>query len=86
MCRINSDGRRFRILTVLDDCTRQCMALVADTSLSGIRVARELDRLAIERGKPRMVVSDNATAEVDAGYRRRPPDTPIFHLIEIAHR
>jgi hypothetical protein len=33
-----------------------------------------------------MVVSDNAPAEVDAGYRRRPPDTPIFHLIEIAHR
>ena len=53
MCRINSDGRRFRILTVLDDCTRQCMALVADTSLSGIRVVRELDRLVIERAASR---------------------------------
>ena len=52
-------GRRFRILTVVDDCTRECLALVADTSLSGIRVARELDRLMIERGKPRMVVSNN---------------------------
>jgi putative transposase len=39
-----ADGRRFRILTVVDDCTRECLALVADTSLSGIRVARELDR------------------------------------------
>ena len=39
------DGRRFRMLTVVDDCTRECLALVADTSLSGIRVARELDRL-----------------------------------------
>lgn len=43
-------GRRFCILTVVDDCTRECLALVADTSLSGIRVARELDRLMIERG------------------------------------
>ncbi len=54
-------GRRFRVLTVVDDCTRECLALVADTSLSGIRVARELDRLMIERGKPKMVVSDNGS-------------------------
>jgi putative transposase len=56
-----TDGRRFRILTVVDDCTRECLALVADTSLSGVRVARELDRLMIERGRPRMVVSDNGS-------------------------
>jgi putative transposase len=56
-----TDGRRFRILTVVDDCTRECLALVADTSLSGARVARELDRLMIERGKPKMVVSDNGS-------------------------
>jgi putative transposase len=46
---------------VIDDCTRECLALVADTSLSGTRVARELDRLVIERGKPKMVVSDNGS-------------------------
>jgi putative transposase len=56
-----TDGRRFRILTVVDDCTRECLALVPDTSLSGVRVARELDRLMIERGKPKMVVSDNGS-------------------------
>ena len=56
-----TDGRRFRILTIVDDCTRECLALVADTSLGGIRVARELDRLMTERGKPRMIVSDNGT-------------------------
>jgi putative transposase len=56
-----SDGHRFRILTVVDDCTRECLALVADTSLSGARVARELDRPMIERGKPKMVVSDNGS-------------------------
>ena len=56
-----ADSRRFRILAIVDDFTRECLALVADTSLSGIRVARELDRLMIERGKPRMVVSDNGS-------------------------
>jgi putative transposase len=56
-----TDGRRFRILTVVDDCTRECLALVVDTSLSDARVARELDRLVAERGKPKMVVSDNGS-------------------------
>jgi putative transposase len=56
-----TDGRRFRVLTVVDDCTRECLALVADTSLSGLRVARELSRLILERGKPAMIVSDNGT-------------------------
>ena len=38
-----TDGRRFRILAVVDDFTRECLALVADTSLPGLRVVRELD-------------------------------------------
>lgn len=54
-----SDGRRFRVLTVVDDFTRECLALVADTSLSGHRVARELDTLIAARGSPARVVSDN---------------------------
>ncbi|MGO7356760.1 IS3 family transposase (plasmid) [Rhizobium ruizarguesonis] len=56
-----TDERRLRILTVVDDCTRECLALVDDTSLSGLRVARELDRIIEERGKPRMIVSDNGS-------------------------
>ncbi len=56
-----TDGRRFRILTVVDDCTRECLALVADTSLSGLRVARELDSIVRQRGKPAGIVSDNGT-------------------------
>jgi len=55
------DGRRFRVLVVVDDCTRECLALVVDTSLSGQRVARELDRIIAGRGKPLMIVSDNGT-------------------------
>ena len=56
-----TDGRRFRALAVGDDCTRECLALVADTSLSGARVARELDALIAIRGKPTTCVSDNGT-------------------------
>lgn len=56
-----TDGRRFRILTVVDDHTRENLTLVADTSLSGLRVTRELDRLIAERGAPNTIVSDNGT-------------------------
>ena len=56
-----SDGRRFRILAIVDDFTRECLALVADTSLSGLRVGRELDAIIAERGKPATCVSDNGT-------------------------
>lgn len=54
-------GRRFRILTMVDDFTRECLGLVVDTSLTGQRVARELDRIAEIRGYPGMIVSDNGT-------------------------
>ena len=54
-------GRRFRILTLVDDFTRECLGLVADTSLTGPRVVRELDRIVETRGCPRMIVSDNGT-------------------------
>jgi putative transposase len=54
-----TDGRRFRVLAIADECTRENLALVAATSLSGVRVARELDRLISERGQPKMIVSDN---------------------------
>ena len=57
-----SDGRRFRILAVVDDCTRECLGLVADTSISGLRVARELDNIIRQRGRrPDTIVSDNGT-------------------------
>ena len=56
-----TDSRRLRILTVVDDYTRECLALVADTSISGIRVARELDKIVAVRGRPGGIVSDNGT-------------------------
>ena len=54
-------GRRFRILNILDDVTKECLAAVADTSISGKRVARELTHLIARRGKPELIVSDHGT-------------------------
>ena len=56
-----TDGRRFRVLCVIDDFSRECLATVVDNSLSGERVARELDQIAETRGYPCMIVSDNGT-------------------------
>jgi putative transposase len=76
------DGRRFRILVVVDDCTRECLLLVADTSLSGVRVARELDRLIAARSKPKMIVSDNGTELTSTAILRFADDHKIaWHYI-----
>jgi putative transposase len=53
------NGRRFRVLCVVDDFTRECLALVTDTSITGARVARELQWLTSTRARPEVLVSDN---------------------------
>lgn len=52
-------GRRFRVLNIVDDVTRECLAAIPDTSISGRRVARELTDIIAWRGKPGLIVSDN---------------------------
>ena len=56
-----ANGRRFRVLTIIDDVTKECLAAVPDTSLSGKRVAREMNALIARRGRPGAIVSDNGT-------------------------
>jgi putative transposase len=77
-----ADGRRFRILCVVDDFSRECLALVADTSLSGKRVARELDAVAARRGLPLTVVSDNGTELTSMAILRWSQDRTVdWHYI-----
>ncbi|WP_246082555.1 IS3 family transposase [Rubellimicrobium rubrum] len=77
-----ADGRRFRVLAVVDDFTRKCLALVADTSLSGRRVARELNALIATRGRPLMVVSDNGTELTSTAILRWSQDREVeWHYI-----
>ena len=54
-----SSGRRFRTLNIVDDYTRECLAIEVDTSLGGVRVVRVLEELKQRRGLPRQIRSDN---------------------------
>src|SRR3954453_2453673 len=56
-----ANGRRFRILNIVDNVTKECLGAIPDTSISGRRVARELTAIVTRRGKPGMIVSDNGT-------------------------
>jgi putative transposase len=57
------------LTAAVDDGTRECLALVADTSISGIRVARELDHIIAVRGRPQTIVSDNGTELTSTAIR-----------------
>lgn len=54
-----ASGRRFRTFNVVDDFSRECLAVYVDTSISGHRVARLLAELVVARGKPQLIVNDN---------------------------
>jgi putative transposase len=56
-----ADGRRFRVLGIMDQCSREALVIAADTSMPGLRVVRELDALVRRRGKPKVIISDNGT-------------------------
>ncbi len=70
-------GRRFRVLNVIDDYSRECLASIVDTSLSGRRVVRELSAIAERRGLPCMwsaTIAPNlqsCRARLVSGHRRR---------------
>lgn len=77
-----ADGRRFRVLVVVDDFTRECLALAVDTSLSGMRVARELDAIVGTQVGPLMIVSDNGTELTSLAILRRQEDNCVeWHSI-----
>jgi putative transposase len=71
-----SDGRRIRCLAIVDDFSKESVAIEVDTSLSGNRVARVLDQLAAQRGLPPVIRVDNGpeftSLALDAwAYRNR---------------
>lgn len=78
-----TDGRRFRVLAVVDDYSRECLALVADTSLSGWRVTRELNALIRRRSKPVTIVSDNGAELTSMAVLRWCQQTGVgWHYIQ----
>jgi putative transposase len=70
------------VLAIVDDFTRECLALVAGTSLCGARVMRELDAVIAARGKSAMVVSDNGPELISMAILRRQNGTGVgWHYI-----
>jgi len=72
-----ADGRRFRILNIVDDVTKQCLGAIPDTSISGRRVAREPTAIIERHGKPAMIVSDHGTEFTYSGMHARCRDGGI---------
>jgi putative transposase len=62
--------RRIRTLNVIDDCTRESLAIEVDTSISGERVTRVLERIALRRQLPRQIVVDNGPEFTSRAFLR----------------
>jgi putative transposase len=77
-----ADGRRFRVLCVLDDFSRECLAAVVDTSLGGVRVVRELELVVNQRGWPHTIVSDNGTELTSKAVLRWAAERVSWHYIQ----
>ena len=78
------DSRRFRILSVVDDFSRECVALVADTSLSGRRLARELGAAIASRKRPAQIVSDNGPELTSLAILKWSQDNLVeWHYIDL---
>jgi putative transposase len=76
-------GRRFRTLNIADDFSRESPAIEVDTSLGGVRVARVLDRLKIERGLPLQIRSDNGPEFISKAVEQWAYDNGVeWHFIE----
>jgi putative transposase len=83
------DGRRFRVLTLVDTMSRESPAIVADTAFSGARVAAVLNRLADSWGLPSSIQVDNGpefTSRVVDGLGAPPPDQTRLQPAGHAHR
>jgi putative transposase len=78
-----ASGRRFRTLNIADDFSREAPAIEVDTSLGGVRVARVLDRLKIERGLPLQIRSDNGPEFVSKAVEQWAYENGVdWHFIE----
>ena len=67
-----TDGRRFRVLAIVDDFSHECLALVADTSLSGLRVTRELNDLIQSREQSSVTMVPNSPAWLFSNGANKP--------------
>ena len=78
-----ADGRKIRLLNIIDEFSRESLKIVVDTSLSGTRVVRELEELISSRGVPKFIVSDNGTEFTSVAVLKWSENTSVgWHYIE----
>jgi putative transposase len=77
---VTATGQRFRTLTVIDEATRECLALEVDTSLTGKRVISVLNRLSLFRGYPGEVLTDNGSEFTSNALSEWAYDKKVDHL------
>lgn len=78
-----ADGRKIRLLNVIDEYSRESLKIVVDTSLSGMRVVRELEELIKNRGKPKQIISDNGTEFTSLAILKWSKDRSVgWHYIQ----
>ena len=75
-----ANGCRIRVLTVIDEATRECLALEVDTSISGKRVVSVLNRIAFFRGYPAEVLTDNGPEFTSIAMSEWAYEKSIHHL------
>jgi len=76
------DGRWIRVLTVVDQYTRECVTLLADNTLSGEKVAAALDKALLQCGAPESITVDNVlTQEGKALEKKRSLSIPYGTLL-----
>lgn len=75
-----ANGRRIRVLTVIDEATRECLSLELDSSLTGKRVVSVLNRIAMFRGYPAEILTDNGPEFTSVALSEWSYEKKIQHL------
>jgi putative transposase len=76
---IKTYGRKFRTFNVMDDCSREVLAIEVDTSLSSRRIIRTLERIIESRGKPKAIRTDNGPEFTSHDFEHWCRDNAILH-------
>ena len=77
------NGRKFRMLNVIDDCTRECLCIEVSTGFSGRHVTRVLERLCQQQGRPEVIRSDNGPEFISKAVQDWAKERGInWHCIE----
>ena len=74
-------GKRFRVLNVIDEGTRECLAIEVDTSIPALRLVRVMEQLKVERGLPRQIRVDNGPELISTVFS----EWCAAHCIEIVY-